>query len=387
MVATRAQAGSDGDVVVLSVNTCWNVANFRAGLIRGLQHAGYRVVALAPLDRHVERVRALGCELIDLPMDAKGVNPLRDLQLLWRYRRALKRLRPRAFLGFTIKPNVYGSLAAQSLGIPVVNNVAGLGTTFLRGGWLNRVARLLYRTGLWRSARVFFQNGEDRFLFIQGGLCRAEQADLLPGSGVDLERFTPRMPNTNGGPIKVLLVARMLWDKGVGELVEAVRRVRDEGVDCELRLLGFLDVRNPSSIPREQIASWQTEGFVFYLGEADDVRDHLDAADVVALPSYREVTPRSLLEAAAMSKPIITTDAPGCRDVVEDGVNGYRVPIRDIPALADALQRFARLSPEERIRMGAASRTLVELRYDERIVVKAYLDALAKIAILPGQIA
>ena len=370
-------------IVVLSVNSAWNVANFRAGLVRGLQEAGYRVVVLAPEDRHAARVRALGCELIDMPMDAKGVNPLRDLSLLLAYRRVLRGLRPAAFLGFTIKPNVYGSLAAQSLGIPVVNNIAGLGTAFLRAGWLNQVARALYRVALRRSRRVFFQNADDLALFVDAGLVARERTAVLPGSGVDLQRFSATMPSReHGGPVVALLCARLLWDKGVREFVDAVRDVKGRAIPCDARLLGFLDVANPSAVPRASVEAWQRDGVVSYLGEVEDVRPTLDDADVIVLPSYYpEGTPRSLLEAAAMGKPIITTDAPGCRDVVRDGVNGYLVPVRDARALADALARFASLSPEAKAAMGRASRTLAEQCYDERIVVDAYKDALADLAV------
>ena len=376
-VAVPSQLERVNGAILISVNSAWNVANFRAGLVRGLQNAGYHVVVLAPVDRHAARVRALGCDVIDLPMDAKGINPFADLLLLWRYWVLLRRLRPAAFLGFTIKPNVYGSLAAMALGVPVINNIAGLGTTFLRQGWLNQVAKTLYRLALRRSSCVFFQNGDDRVLFEEAGMVSRERTRLLPGSGVDLARFAP-------GPVQVtalrppifLMSARLLWDKGVLEFIEAVRILKRRGIDCEARLLGFMDVANPSAVPREAVEAWQLEGVVSYLGETDDVRPMLAEATAAVLPSYREGTPRSLLEAAAMGKPVITTDAPGCRDVVRDGVNGYKVPVRDAQALAEAMARFAALTPAARAAMGRASRELVETRFDERIVIQAYLDVL-----------
>lgn len=372
--------------VVLSVNSTWNVANFRGGLVVGFQEAGYRVLVLTPDDSHVERVRALGCEWIELPMDAKGINPFADVLLFVRYWRVLRRLWPAAFLGFTIKPNVYGSLAAAALGVPVINNIAGLGTTFMRAGWLNWVAKTLYRLALRRSKCVFFQNEDDRALFEQAGLVARERTRLLPGSGVDLARFAPRAAPTVDRPPVFLMSARLLWDKGVREYIEAARILKLRGIECDVRLLGFLDVANPSAVPREQVEAWQQEGVVNYLGETDDVRPILAEADIVVLPSYYpEGTPRSLLEAAAMGKPIITTDAPGCRDVVRDGVNGYLVPVRDAQALADALARFAALPVDKRLAMGRASREWVEQRYDERFVIRAYIDALAAVCGPPEQ--
>lgn len=363
-------------VLVLSVNSAWNVVNFRAGLVAALQKAGFHVVVLAPADDHARRVRELGCELIPLRMNAHGVNPVQDLQLLFSYWRLLRRLRPAAFLGFTIKPNVYGSLAAQLLGIPVVNNIAGLGTAFIRRGWLNRVARFLYRSALRRSHRVFFQNRDDRALFVDAGLVAPGKTAVLPGSGVDLDRFSPvASASEDGRPLVALMCARLLLDKGVREFAEAFRMLRARGIHYDARLLGFLDEANPAAVPRPEIEAWQREGLVSFLGAADDVRPHLAEADVVVLPSYREGTPRSLLEAAAMGKPLITTDAPGCRDVVRHGDNGYQVPVRDARALADALARFAALPAVARKAMGVASRRLVEEEYDERVVIRAYLDA------------
>jgi glycosyltransferase involved in cell wall biosynthesis len=366
-------------VVVLSVNSAWNVANFRAGLVRGLQNAGYHVVVLAPVDRHAARVRALGCDVIDLPMNAKGINPFADLLLLRRYWVLLRRLRPAAFLGFTIKPNIYGSLAAATLGVPVVNNIAGLGTTFLRTGWLNQVAKTLYRLALSRSSCVLFQNEDDRTLFEQSDLVARARTRLLPGSGVDLARFAPSAVHSASRRPVFLMSARLLWDKGVREYIEAARILKRRGIECDVRLLGFLDVANPSAVPREEVEAWQQEGVVTYLGETDDVRPMLVDADVAVLPSYREGTPRSLLEAAAMGKPLITTDAPGCRDVVTEGVNGFLVPVRNAAALSEAMTRYIALPPAARIEMGIASRQLAEARYDERLVIKVYLDVLANI--------
>lgn len=364
--------------LVISVNTTWNLANFRAGLIRALLADGWRVICLAPSDRHAERVRALGCELIHLPMDNAGTHPVRDAALLLRYWWHLRALRPVAYLGFTVKPNVYGSLAAHALGIPVLNNIAGLGTAFVRGGWLLRVVRLLYRLALGRSRTVFFQNADDRALFLQQGLVSEAQTQLLPGSGVDLQHFAPRPRKREPGQALVfLLVARLLWDKGIGEFVEALRRLRESKLPFEARLLGFLDARNPTAIAAEIVREWQNEALLTYCGETDDVRNALAEADVVVLPSYREGTPRSLLEAAAMEKPLITTDAPGCREVVAHGENGYLVPPRSAQALAEAMQRMIGLPEAARLAMGTASRQLVERHFDERIVIQRYRAALA----------
>jgi len=290
--------------------------------------------------------------------------------------------RPDVYLGYTVKPNVYGSLAAHLLRIPVINNISGLGAVFIRDGWLLRVVRWMYRTALMRSAKVFFQNDDDRQLFISGGLLRAEMTDLLPGSGIDLNRFTPR-PKTVGlgdeSKFRFLLIARMLRDKGVGEYVEAARLLRQRWPLAEFCLLGFVDVQNPTAISDIEMDAWVAEGVVNYLGVSDDVRTQLVTADCVVLPSYREGTPRTLLEAAAMACPIITTDAVGCREVVDDGVNGYLCKVRDAGDLAAKMEQMLSLSLEQRSQMGQRGRAKMVSKFDEQIVIKKYLEAIEEI--------
>lgn len=366
--------------VLIALNTAWNLVNFRAGLIHALQDAGYEVVTIAPPDEHVPRLRKLGCRYVPLAVDNKGTHPGRDMLLLWRYLWLLRKERPDVFLGYTVKPNIYGSLAAHALGIPVINNIAGLGAVFIKRNWLTCLVRGLYRLALSRSQRVFFQNEDDRHTFVEGGLVRAEVTDRLPGSGVDLARFSSVFLMDAGRKgMRFLLIARMLWDKGVGEYVEAARLVRQRHPEAEFRLLGFLDVQNPSAISRAQMEEWETEGVVRYLGSCDDVRPHIADADCVVLTSYREGVPRTLLEAAAMGRPIITTDAVGCREVVNDGVNGYLCRTRDAADLADKMERMIALAPFERAEMGRRGREKMEREFDERIVITKYLEVIREI--------
>jgi glycosyltransferase involved in cell wall biosynthesis len=363
--------------LLLSVNTSWNIVNFRASLVRALQARGFDVLAATPGDGYAARLAELGCRHIPISMDNKGTNPAKDAALFLRYIDLMRRERPDVYLGWTIKPNIYGSLAAHSLGIPAVNNVSGLGTAFIRDGWLTRIVKMLYRMALGRSACVFLQNGEDRDLFISASLVKPERARLLPGSGVDLDRFAPA-PLVPRGPDEgtvFILIARLLWDKGVGEYIEAARQVKSKVPSAQFKLLGFLDVENQTAIPRETVARWESEGIVEYLGHTDDVRPHIAASDCVVLPSYREGTPRSLLEAAAMARPLITTDTAGCREVVDDGVNGWLCKVKDASDLADRMFRFAQASRTQKQEMGRLSRSKVEREFDERIVIDAYLEA------------
>lgn len=369
--------------IVIALNAAWNIVNFRAGLIRHLIASGHEVVAVAPPDAYVDRLKAMGVRYEPIPMDNQGINPLRDLWLLARFYWMLRRERPAVYLGYTVKPNVYGSLAAHALNVPVVNNIAGLGSVFAKNNWLTKVVKALYRVALSRSARVFFQNEDDRQAFVDAGIVPPHITDRLPGSGVDLERFkhAPMPARFEQTTFRFLLVARMLWDKGVGEYVDAARALRRQHPNVEFALLGFLDVENPSAISRAQMDAWVAEGVVRYLGVSDQVEQEMTEADCVVLPSfYREGVPRTLLEAAAIGRPIITTNAVGCRDVVDDGVNGYLCQPRDAASLASQMARMLALTEIERNRMGVASRRKAELVFDERLVIDKYAAVLNDLA-------
>ena len=366
--------------VMIVLNTAWNLVNFRIGLIRALVATGYEVVAVAPSDKYADGLAALGCRFIHVPMDNNGINPAKDFLLLWRLFCLLRTERPNVYLGYTIKPNIYGSLAAHALGIPVINNIAGLGTVFIRGGWLSLLVKGLYRLALSRSQKVFFQNNDDRQLFIANRLVHEGVIDLLPGSGIDLIKF-PSTPLTVNVPVRFLLIARMLWDKGVGEFVDAARLLKQQGVSADFCLLGMLDPQNPVAISRQQMNTWAAEGVVNYLGVNDNVRVEIAQADCIVLPSYREGTPRALLEAAAMARPIVTTDSVGCRNVVDDGINGYLCKPKSSSDLADKMLRILSMSHNEREVMGLRGREKVEREFDEKIVIRRYLEAI-KIALL-----
>jgi glycosyltransferase involved in cell wall biosynthesis len=367
--------------IVISINSAWNIYNFRAGLIKALIEHGYEVIAVAPDDEYAHRLHELGCKHVHLPMDSNGTHPGRDLLLLARYYFLLRSMRPAAFLGYTIKPNVFGSTAAHALGIPVVNNIAGLGATFIANNYLTKIVRGLYRFALKRSHRVFFQNEDDRQLFTDAGLVRGEMTYLLPGSGVDLTHYSPEPPAALAGRgFRFLLVGRMLKDKGVHEFVGAARIIRERFPHAQFQLLGFIDAGNANAVSSDEIMAWEEEGLVTYLGKTDNVRPYLSNADCIVLPSYREGVPRSLLEAAAMARPIIATDVVGCRDAVDDGVNGFLCEVRSASDLAEKMAQMMKLTPQRRMAMGAAGRRKIEVEFDEQIVIQRYLLALESIA-------
>jgi len=365
--------------ITLASNTAWSLHNFRGGVIRALVERGDEVIAVAPPDGLSEKLADLGCRVVDLPMDNKGTNPVRDLDTVRRFRRLYRELRPDLATHFTIKPMIYGSLAARMAGVPCINTATGLGTAFIRDNWLTRVVEGLYRVSQRWPERVFFQNPDDRALFLERGPVDEDKTAQLPGSGVDVSRVAVADWPADERPV-FLLVARMLRDKGVGEFVEAARRVREQYPDAVFRLLGPVGVANRTAIGRETLDAWVEEGVVEYAGETDDVRPFLREAQCVVLPSYREGTPRTLLKAAAMGRPIITTDAVGCREVVDDGTSGYLCQVKDADDLARQIMRFLELPPSARQTMGLAGREKIEREFDERIVIGRYLEAIDAVA-------
>ena len=367
--------------IVIAANSDWNIVTFRKGLIRALQAAGYKpLVAAPPHPAAEQRMVRLQIERVRLDIERSGLNPFADFRLLLRYRRILRSSAAVAFLGFTIKPNIYGCFAARLARVPAIANVSGLGTVFLKSGALMKLVIPMYRYALSRADRIFFQNPDDLNLFIHKKIVRPEQARLIPGSGIDLARYAPVA--LSDGPLTFLLIGRLLGDKGVREFVEAARILRDELPGARFQLLGSLDLENRTSIRPNELEGWIGQGVIEYLGSTEDVRPFVERASAIVLPSYREGLPRSLLEGAAMARPLIATDVPGCRELVEDTVTGLLCKARDPQSLADAMRRLAQLSPGERQRMGRAARAVVEQRYSEELVLRAYLDALAEL--VPG---
>ena len=376
---TGRSAGTGSDsrpVVVLSANNCWNLANFRAPLLSGLQDAGYRIVAFAPLDAHAADLRAKGIEVHDVPIARSGMNPLTDVRLLIRYTRMLRALRPAAYCGFTIKPNVYGAIAARMAGVPAINNVTGLATPYLSEGLVWAVAERLYRFAFRRSHTVFYHNPEDLRLMLERRVIRPDQGRVVPGSGVNLHQFQPASDDPGTGPLRFLFFGRLILHKGIREFIEAARLLRPILPDARFQLLGNPDPGNPTSVSDQELKSWIDDGIVEHLGEHRDVRPLIGQASVVVLPTYREGLSRALLEGAAMGKPLLGTDVAGSRELIEDGVTGLLCRARDSGSLAEAMERMARL-PRERLRaMGAAGRKKMEREFSEERVVQAYLDVL-----------
>ncbi|AZT84522.1 glycosyltransferase family 1 protein [Marinobacter sp. NP-4(2019)] len=363
--------------VFLTSNTSWYLYNFRASTIQALREQGNRVICLSPPDDFSQRlVDELGVEHIALPLDGKStgaVQELRSLRFIWK---VVRRYRPNAVFNFTVKMNIYCGLVCALQRIPFANNISGLGTAFIHDSWLFRRVRQVYGLVNRRARRLFFQNEEDLSVFRDKGLLGDTPFTLLPGSGVDLERFeVSPLPET--GPFTFIMIARLLGDKGVREYAEACRLLKADGLDVRCLLVGPLGVSNRTAISEEEVLQWKEEGILEYPGATDDVRPLIEQAHVLVLPSYREGMPRTVLEAAAMGRPAIVTDVPGCRHAIEPEVTGWMCEVRSAESLAQQMWRVVTMDAAELQRAGDAARRRMEEAFSEEQVVQAYINCLS----------
>ena len=345
--------------IVLFANTDWYLYNFRLSLARELRTHGHEVILVSAPGPFEPLLQESGFRWVSFPLSRQGINPFYELRTLWRLTRLYRELAPDIVHHFTIKPVLYGSTAAHILRIPgIINSITGLGHLFIDPEpvtrLLRRLASWLYRINL-RGTEVIFENPEDRKIFIEWGFIKPEQGHLILGTGVELDKFYPTVKQ-NDPPI-VLFSSRILVTKGVLEYVEAIRILKEKGIHARFALAGKADPGNPASIPDEQIEAWKQSSLVEWWGWQDDMPAALARTDIFCLPSYREGVPNALLEATACGLPIVTTDTPGCRDVVTDGVNGLLVPVKNAQAIADALEILIQ-DPELRQRMGSAGREI-----------------------------
>ncbi len=350
--------------IALVANTDWYLYRFRQAQAHFLRARGAQVVLISPPGEYVQALQRAGFRWLPLPLTRTGMNPLAEIGAILALARLYRRERPQLVHHFTIKCVLYGSLAAWLAGVPcVINGVTGLGYVFGQGGLGRRALRWLaetwYRLALARTQAVF-DNEEDRQFFIRSRLTAPERSHVVRSAGVDIETYRPQA-EPPGAPL-IVFAGRMLWDKGIRELVEASRLLRQQGVSARIALVGRPDPGNPASIPEEQLQAWHAEGMVEYWGWRSDMESVLAEAHIFCLPSYREGLPTTIIEAAACGRPVVATDVPGCRHAVRHGETGLLVPVRDAPALAAALKTLI-TDPDLRRRMGAAGRKMVEAEF------------------------
>ena len=360
-------------LIIFSGNTSWSMYNFRLGLMKKFIQFGYDVCVVAPEDNFTNKIIDEGIKVVTVKkLKRSGNNPLQDFSLYWEYIGIYKKLQPDFIFHYTIKPNIYGTLAARFCKIKSISIITGLGNAFSSNGILFRIAKLLYKLSLAYPVEIWFLNSSDKSIFISNGIIMADKGFILPGEGVDTTVFSPALHHPENTITTFLLVSRMLYDKGIEEFVEASKLLLKKRYALTSLLLGQIDYDNPEVIALEVLEKWQQEGIVQYLGSTNDVKAYIENVDVIVLPSYREGIPRILLEAAAMEKPIITTRIPGCVEVVEDGVNGYLCEIKNVEDLANQMEKLILLPIEEREKMGVAGRKKVLADFDEKIIIDIY---------------
>lgn len=373
---SRAPAASPAPRLMFVVNNPAFFLSHRLALAQAARQAGYEIHVATMDGDAAGQVRALGFTHHVVPMDRSGGNPLRELRTVYALYGLFRRVRPDVVHLVTIKPVLYGGIAARLAGVrAMVAAISGLGFVFLGRGAKMRLLRMavlpLYRVALGhRNSRVVFQNESDSSLLRALGAVRDEQIVMIRGAGVDLDAYRP-LPEPDA-PVTVAMASRLLGDKGVREFVAAARLLRERGAGVQMLLAGSPDPGNPASVPQAEVTAWQAEGVVTVLGECSDVAGLYARSHMVALPSYREGLPKALAEAAACGRAVITTDVPGCRDAIEAGVTGLLVPVRDAMALAQAIHRLAADAPGRQA-MGAAGRRLAERAFDIRQVAARHV--------------
>ncbi len=364
--------------IAISINTSWNIYNFRLGLIKALQKEGFEVYVIAPKDKYSKKIKEEKIKYIDIFINNKGTNPIEDMKTLSQYYKIYKKIKPDIALHYTIKPNIYGTIGAKLAGVKVINNITGLGTVFLNDNLSLKVGRNLYKFALKFSDKVFFQNLYDEIFFVENSLVDKYKTDLLPGSGINTQKFKP-LKKDRSDKFIFLFIARLLKDKGLMEYVNSAKEILKKYKNVEFQVLGAFYPGNPTAINKKQMDEWVKEGIINYLGVSDHVNEIIKNGDCIVLPSYREGLSRVLLEAASMEKPIITTDTPGCKDIVDDGINGFLCKVKDNISLTEKMERILNLSNEEIVKMGKAGRQKIIQKFDERIVIEKYLQSIKKI--------
>ena len=384
--------GINGRKITYVANTDWALYNFRKGLVEAMVEDGWNVSGICCSGEYWDKLRECGLNsLFKINSYVKGIHPWHDLSLLVEFYCLYRRMRPDIVHHFTIKPVIYGSLAAHLAGIPlVVNTITGMGYMFVEGRenglGVQRITMALYRAVRGISDVIFFQNKEDMEFFRTNRLVTMEKAALIPGSGVNVDFFSPQ--SANGRVLEglreelqirrneriILCVSRMLYDKGIAELVRCANELRKKRKDVRFILVGPLAPGNPSMILKEEINRWVRTGNVEYLGRRSEIRELMLLSDIVVLPSYyREGVPRALLEAAAMGKAIVTTDTAGCRDIVRDGKNGFLVPPKDPDALRLGIEKLIQ-NDTLRAKMGEKSRKRAVNHFDEKIIIQKSME-------------
>ncbi len=365
--------------ILLVANTSWSMIKFRYSLMQTLIKNNFDVYVIAPKDDYSKEIEDIGCKYYDIDIDNKGSNPIKDLKLVYDLYKLYMKIKPDLIFHYTIKPNIYGSFATKIGGFKSISLIPGLGYTFINNNLTAKIAKVLYKVALKVPTLVWFINKDDKNEFIYRMLVDKNKAQLLPGEGINVEKFKPIEVNKNDNIFRFLLIGRMLEDKGVYEYIKAGEILSKKYNDFEIGLVGYLGVDNPKAITKEQMDNLTKMSYIKYHGSKSDVRQSISQSDCIVLPSYREGISMTLMESASMTRPLIATNVPGCKDLVDDGVNGYLCEVRNAEDLADKMEMMLGLSESERVEMGRKGREKMVREFDESIVIGKYLEVINEV--------
>lgn len=363
--------------ILFTSNVTWAMIKFRHGVLQDLLKQGHQIYIVAPYDEFVVPLQKMGCHCIDIHLSRKGVNPIEDLKLIYTLYKIYEKIKPDIIFNYSIKPIIYGSLAARLANIKSVAVNIGLGYTFIHTNLISKISHFLYKLALYFPEEVWFINEDDRAEFVSRSLVSSNKTSVLPSEGVDTHYFSPRQSHEDC--IIFLLIARVLWDKGVGEYYQAAKKLKETYPHVEFQLLGSIDDGNPKGIEAKVIEQWHNEGMIHYLGYADDVRGFISNATCIVLPSYREGKGMTLIEAGAMGKPLIATNVPGCKDIVKEGYNGFLCEVKNSMSLADAMEKMINLDQSAVKKLGENAHSFMKEHFDERRVIAIYEEKIKQL--------
>lgn len=358
-------------------NSSQTMHNFRINLLRSMVRLGHQVVVVAPKDSDTTSYKSSKIKYIPINVDCKGINPVKDFILMTQLISLYKKEKFDLIFHYTIKPVIYGSFAAKFSNTKHISVITGLGYTFLNTGILNKLVVMLYRNSLKKAEEVWFLNDDDRNIFVDNKIVEKKRTKVIHGEGINARLFHPIKKESS--KFKFLFVGRILWDKGIGEYVEAAKILKKKYPHTEFEILGSLDAANPSAVPRDKMDAWEQDGIIRYLGETKNVLPFLSHSSCVVLPSYREGISRVLLEACAMEKPVVATNVTGCRDIISDGVSGFLCEVRNSESLAESMEKIILLPKEKLDEMGQAGRKIIMEKFEEKIVIQEYKNKLNEI--------
>lgn len=360
--------------ILILTNSIFGLHSFRKEVVKAICDLGYKVYISIPEDHaKADYFREIGCEIIITKFSRRGMNPLADFKLMLAYKKLMKQLNPKAVLTYTIKPNIYGGIAARMCKVPQLANVTGLGDAVENGGWLQKLTIGMYKNGLRKAYKIFFQNESNRLFCIHHNIAD-DTSVLLPGSGVNLQHHTYQDYPKDEGVIRFLYIGRLMKDKGTSELFEAIRCIKNKYPQTEFQIVGSVDAEY-----KQELEGLIKSEKVLFWGEQLDIRPYVGAVECTIMPSYHEGMSNVNLESAANGRPVITTSVPGCQETINDGKSGYLIESKSSKSLIDAIERFIALPYNQKVLMGKNGREKVEREFDRQIVVDAYLNEINKI--------